>query len=557
MNCSCALCGSSFEITNEDLDFYEKVSPVINEKKYLIPPPTICPECRMIRRLSYRNDNSLYRSVSALSRQQFISMYDLQNKLVIYDQKEWWSDKWDPLNFGRDFDFNKSFFEQFSQLQKIVPRFNIFNRDSINCEFVNYAPHNKNCYLIFGAWFNEDCAYGHTLSECKDCYDNLFIEKSEISYECIDCAGNYRTLFSRNCNNCTDCFFCFDCKNVRNSFGCTNLRSKENFLYNKPASKEDINSAISSLSCKSSLEAFKEQFNDIVQNKALHQATKGLNNENSSGDFLFECKNARQCFSAYRCEDIAYSSRLFDQKSSIDLEGVGKGELVYESLSNDFAFRSMCCTTCERLSESHYCDLCFECENCFGCIGLRRKQYCIFNKQYSKAEYLDMLPKIIDHMIRRGEWGEFFPVRFSFFGYNVTMAQEYFPLTKEEVLSRGWRWRDEKEEIHKVDKIIPANKLPESIDDIPDDILNWAIECEATKRPFRIVKQELEFYRRMKLPIPHFHPDERHRRRMALRNPRKLWKRQCAKCAEGIETSYSPDRPERVLCEKCYLKEVY
>ena len=71
------------------------------------------------------------------------------------------------------------------------------------------------------------------------------------------------------------------------------------------------------------------------------------------------------------------------------------------------------------------------------------------------------------------------------------------------------------------------------------------------------MKPELAFYRKMQLPMPHFHPDERHDRRMALRNPRKLWDRTCEKCRAAIETTYSPERPEIVYCESCYLKEVY
>ena len=506
-------------------------------------------------------------------------MYNPENGFVVYDQKEWWSDKWDPLSFGVDFDFQKSFFEQFSELQKRVPRFNIFNRDSVNCEYVNYAPHNKNSYLIFGSWFNEDCAYGQTLTECRDCYDNLFIEKSELNYECIDGSRNYRVLFSRNCTDCTDCFFCFDCKSVRYSFGCTNLRNKEYHLFNQPSSKEEIDKHISSLSSYSSVQEQKQKLNELVQKHAVHQASTGLNNESSTGDFLFECKNARGCFNAYRCEDIAYSARLMDQKDSYDFEGGGKGELIYESMSNDFSFRSIGSMTCERLSEAHYCDLCFDCEHCFGCIGLQRKQYCILNKQYSKEEYEELVPKIIEHMQKTPlrspshfalratrdrsanfagyEWGEFFPVQRSPFAYNETMAQEYFPMTKEEVEAKGWRWRYEVDEVPDVEKIIPAQKLPDSIDDIPDDVLNWAIKCEATGRPFRVIKQELEFYRRMNLPIPRFHHDERHKRRMALRNPRKLWGRKCDKCGKEIQTTYQPSRPEVVYCEQCYLKEVY
>ena len=155
------------------------------------------------------------------------------------------------------------------------------------------------------------------------------------------------------------------------------------------------------------------------------------------------------------------------------------------------------------------------------------------------------------------EWGEFFPPTMSPFAYNETVAQENYPLTKEEVLAKGWKWRDPVDDLPKVEKEIPAEKLPDSIDDIPDDVLNWAIECKTTKRPFKIIGQELAFYRQMKLPVPHFHPDERHRKRMALRNPRKLHNRKCAKCKKDIQTTYSSERPETVYCEECYLKEVY
>jgi hypothetical protein len=54
--------------------------------------------------------------------------------------------------------------------------------------------------------------------------------------------------------------------------------------------------------------------------------------------------------------------------------------------------------------------------------------------------------------------------------------------------------------------------------------------CEVSGKPFRIIKQELEFYRKHNLPIPHRHPDVRHTDRMKLRNPRKLRDRKCNKC---------------------------
>lgn len=142
----------------------------------------------------------------------------------------------------------------------------------------------------------------------------------------------------------------------------------------------------------------------------------------------------------------------------------------------------------------------------------------ILNKQYTKQEYDALIPRIIEHMSATGEWGEFFPASISPFGYGETVAQEHYPLTREEALSKGFNWSDYEAPFPKVEKIIPAERLPNSIKEIPDAILNWAIECEVTKKPFRIIKQELDFYRKLNLPIPRRHPDQRHIDRMRQRN---------------------------------------
>ena len=196
-------------------------------------------------------------------------------------------------------------------------------------------------------------------------------------------------------------------------------------------------------------------------------------------------------------------------------------------------------------------------KNVFGCVSLNHGNYCILNKQYTKDDYEILVPRIIEHMRTTGEWGQHFPSRYLPFGYNETVAQEYFPLTRTQAIESGYSWRDAEEDVPQVERIISADQVPDSIDDVPDDILQWAITCQASGRPFKIIKQELAFCRSMRFPIPRSHPDERHRRRMALRNPRKLWSRQCAKCQKDIQTTYAPDRPEIVYCEECYLKEVY
>jgi len=53
------------------------------------------------------------------------------------------------------------------------------------------------------------------------------------------------------------------------------------------------------------------------------------------------------------------------------------------------------------------------------------------DKQYSKEEYLTLLPQIRAHMEKSDEWGMFFPIDLSPFAYNETMAQQDFPLKED------------------------------------------------------------------------------------------------------------------------------
>ncbi len=557
MRKQCRECRQSFEIAPEDLKFYDQISPIVSGKKYAVPPPTLCPICRMQRRLAYRNDRSLYHGISALSGEPFITMYAPESGFPVYEQKEWWSDQWAPLSYGREIDFSCSFFEQFAEFQKMVPRFNVFNRDTENCEYVNYAPHAKNCYLLFGSWFNEGCLYGQTLNECKDCFDNLFLDRSMLCHENVDSAENYSACSCQNCTNVQESYFCFDCKNVKNCIGCWNLRGKSYHVGNEPVSPKEYETIRKQLDSYSAWEKARTHFTDLIRKNAICKAFTGTQNENVSGDFIFECKNVKFGFSTYRSEDLAYCSRAFELKDSYDFEGGGKGQLIYESMSNDFAYHSIGGTTCENLTDCFYCDLCFNCADCFGCISLKHEKYCVFNRKYRKEEYEILMGKIIEHMEKNGEWGEFFPIGLSPFAYNETLAQEYFPLTAEQVTSRGWRWKQEERPEFPELRKIPAQDLPDSIQEVPDEIVKYGIVCRESGKVFQIQKAELEFYRKMRLPLPRLHPDVRHQKRMALRNPRFLWERTCRKCGKSIQTTSAPERPETVFCEECYLATVY
>lgn len=78
---------------------------------------------------------------------------------------------------------------------------------------------------------------------------------------------------------------------------------------------------------------------------------------------------------------------------------------------------------------------------------MTKTEYCVFNKSYSQQEYEQLCIKLVEHMKSTGEWGEFFPVEISPFGYDETIAQEYYPMSQQEVLERGWNWHGEKETV--------------------------------------------------------------------------------------------------------------
>jgi hypothetical protein len=488
-------------------------------------------------------------------------MYPSQTSFPVYSTASWWSDRWDARTYGRAVDLSRSFIEQLHELYVQVPRLqNVGSADmkAMNSEYVNYAGWNKACYLIFDSDYNEDCCYSNVIKHSKNCTDCSYVSHSQLCYESIDCTTCYELAHCQRCSNCSTSSYLLDCTGCRNCAFCCNLVNKQYCLWNEQRTKEDYERELARLRSLAPGD-LAEKFAAFTL-RCPRKYCSILQAEDCSGDYITNAQRSHHCFNVGEVQDCTYCDSLYRAKDCMDVSSFGEG---IEQVSNSGTighggFAIHCCYDCvTNCSNLLYCLQCHQSKNCFACVGFRSGEYCILNKQYSREEYERIAPTIIERMRKDGEWGEYFPVRMSPFAYNDTVAQEYFPLTREEVEERQWIWREQEDELPKVDRIIAANQLPPSIDEIPDDILNWAVSCAVTGRPFRITRQELAVYRQLKLPIPRLHPDERHRRRIALRNPRKLWQRKCANCEATITSSYSPERPEKILCEACYLKEVY
>lgn len=111
-----------------------------------------------------------------------------------------------------------------------------------------------------------------------------------------------------------------------------------------------------------------------------------------------------------------------------------------------------------------------------------------------------------------------------------------------------------------------GDEIPNTIETVNDDIVKKVLICEVSGRPYRIVKQELDFYRQHHLPLPRRHPDQRHADRMALRPPREMHLRTCDKTGVQMISVYAPqevplgdpqDVAFKVYSHEAYTQEVY
>ena len=171
-----------------------------------------------------------------------------------------------------------------------------------------------------------------------------------------------------------------------------------------------------------------------------------------------------------------------------------------------------------------YCDYVISGKNNFGCVSLKRKKYCILNKEYSKEEYEKLKEEIItdmklnpyvDKLGRKFFYGEFFPSEMSLFPYNKSNAMRFFQKTN----------------------------------------LEKVIECANCSRAYKIVQGELGLLQKMGLPVPHECPKCRENKRFSRMTKPGMHYRDCGQCGKNIYTPYTPDDPRIVYCVKCYQQE--
>ena len=562
----CSVSGEEFVITEKDREFYDMLSPVFAWEKLTIPFPTLCPRERQIRRMVWRNYDQLYRNTCALTGKEIVSTYKPGSPYRVASLESWWSDNWNPCDYGKEIDFDQSFFSQFHELDQAVIHMPSSVSKSENSTFTNFSINNRNCYLCFRVAECEECYYDLLIVRSKHCFDCYDVTDSEYLYECVHTLKSYHSFYCTNCENCRECYFLKDCTGCQDCFGSCNLRNARFVFNNIQLSENEYREKK-----EQTLQSLKDP--NQVRENFLQFSTKfpkkymtGYNNENVIGDFLFsnknivfgfECKdsdNLRYAYGTIHANDcIDFSFGYFCDKS-IEVCGVAGG---YNQL--------FCVNNLNEGASLLYCKDCVNAtSNSFGCISLKKGKNCILNKPYSEQEYEMTARKLLEHIKSTGEWGEFFPAQLSPYDYNESSAQTHFPLSQEEIIHRGLGWHEsEKNEKNTDFEPLTIDQYDEKKIGYEeskvhiDNLLQATLSCLNTGKKYKILPQELAFYIENNIAIPRHHPVIRSEIRMGQTLPMELHNRTCSDCWQAISTSYAPGWPEKILCEECYRKLVY
>ncbi len=526
---------------------YEKVG---------IELPTLCFFCRLKTHLSFWMFGKFRKGKSDLSGKNLITVLPEKNRYPIYTLNEWHSDKWDAMDHETDYNPDLPFFKQLQDLQRKIPHPHQNGIKNKGCDWCDDVWNSKNCYLARSMEDCEDLYYSYRNIKVKNSLDMVICFNCEKSYECAECHHSFKIFFCRHSRDCIDSYFLYDCRNCQNCFMCWNLRGKSYCIENVQYSKEEYEARLRTYNLGSyeSIIFHKKGFENIIKEKVVHRENHNLKTYNSNGDYLLNVKNCHNCYTISDSEDCYNCLRGLSQKSEIDATGCWFSEMLGNSSCclNSYAEKYSVWSS-SRYSE--YLDLCIECENCFGCVGLKKKKYCILNKSYSKEEYEKLKTQIVSDMKKRGEYGKFLPYSMSAGPFNLSNGFIYFPDTKkEDILRLGGYWEDI---IENHLEGMPTEELPDHIKDVPDSITTTALICQESGWRFNIAQYELNFYKENNLPLPRFHFDVRVKRALKYFIVLKSYPYKCFYCQKDIMAYYPPEWGyQKIACEECYRQNI-
>lgn len=555
---TCLECQQPFEVKPQDREILDKLG---------LPTPSLCATHALQRRLAYRNERYLYRRNCEFCGVSMLAQFSPESYMHVYCRECWYSDKWDPRSYAQDYDPSRSFLDQFFQLLQSVPMYNVFwvgQRE--NSEYANFSLGGKDVYMAFSTVESEGVLYSKNTDYSRDIVDSAQTIKSEYLYDCVDTQNTYHSAWLTRCDHCSDCYLSRDLTDCQDCFGSVNLQHKRFYWFNEQLTESEYRKRLAE--ALQNRELFQSQVDRFAQHQLNFPVEAAIikSSVGCTGHDIHNSNQVRNGVNVREGENLGDVFRVYKSKDSYrECYGLAT-ELSYEGAASPRRVKSIATLHCPDVYQVNYSLACENNQDLFGCIGLRQKKFHILNKEYSPEEYQRVKQRIIEDMKARGEWGEFFPIRFSPQAYNDTVAAEYWPLTQEEVTSRGWRWQNERSGT-RGKETIDQTSIPSDISQVNDSFLKEILACQTCGVNFKLQKKELDMLKNFHLPVPLNCPEDRFQHRLSRTYVPELHDRTCqcvqsnhsnhtSVCQRPIQSVYASNRPELVYCKDCYASEV-
>ncbi|MBP9838953.1 MAG: hypothetical protein KBC84_09600 [Proteobacteria bacterium] len=510
----CQYSGKLFKVTDLEEGLVER---------FKFPEPIISPEERLRRNLSFFPSYRFYTQNISPNQNQ-ATVYNTLTKFNVVPQSVWQESAEKFFASGLEYQISENPIDKFKELLTLVSRPHLLEESSNNSDKIFNGIHCSDSEWAFNSRNIKDCEYSFLVDSCYDCLDCNFVSDLDHCYMVTNSLRCNGLKFSDNCSDCNDSWFLQNCYQCENCIACCNLEGKSYYYFNNPVSPEEFKQLTSrlKLNVKPLLELFKDRYVDfLTQQTYPHLFTDEV--KANSGNYLYNCAlsvNSYQCRNSKR---IVNSFGCLDCSNSADL-------VFCNDVDNSYSL--LACRDCENCAGSAYCNDCEEViyslhcsssSNLLFCYGLNNKEFCIFNKQYSKREYLTLKKKIEQELINIDFNFAFLTPDLSDFEYNNSAANDFMPLSKVPAQLMGFIWDDEADQMKFSSFGNDDSKNTEEILMITDRELQPLAEleflCPLSGEVFQYSLKELEFYKRNFLPLPGVSPYMRYIERLRKLTP--------------------------------------
>ena len=441
-----------------------------------------------------------------------VSRYPAERITKVVSNKDFESIRNDVPSIQTD---GKDFFTTLEKLFTSIPMSATIQQGKNDAtEYADSVLNSKSVYLAFGAFeacsyiaysalVTNNCSYifnsMQITNSCENIYYSKAIDKSSNIYYSKFIINSSNIRFSSNLTGCRDCI------------GCQDLQNVSYHINNKQYTKDAYEEYRTMMMQKTNL--FEEKY-ALVSNTSLNAGSK---NSTWNGIlFSSDIENGYYVTRANKWRNLVLitgensDSNLYDccdtGINAVDFYGVQAG---WTNANNYY-----CVSQCESCFNIYYSYYLHNCSYCIGCVGLKNKSYCIFNKEYSKEEREQNANEIFAQMDADGTLGKFFPGSMNPFYFNDTAAYMIDPsFTKEEVEKLWYLRRDEpiKVDIPASAEVVQTSELDQY--EWFDSQWKWSIHSSILKKIiidtqgnyYRIVQMEYDFLVKHGLPLPRKH----------------------------------------------------